>query len=1270
MAKWIFFTVLLLIGVIVAAIATFAGIAPTQIEGTNIRRTVTSNLLWGKQPVTSTVGINLTAFTACTQEKAALDIVILIDASPSMDGDPLNNALDGARAFIDLLDFTRHRVAIGVFASTVYDQIGLTDQEPALLALLARTSVSNDGTSLAAPLSFAQTELESRRRQVDSIPIVLLFSDGSANNDNDANDAAATSHQIRNFGAQVFVVGLLNNDFQQAPLEAIASSSDTLRMAPSSIELVNLFKDIGEIVNSYVLRDVRYVEPLASDNLDVMLPISTDSQESLTLGPTGISLQFDAMTRQDAANFGGFHYQIAPKRYGLVEATTAEATLDLVACSAQAIHQVLAVGPALLVLPPLPFVAPIPLLLLFLAGLPWFFGRRRKPKPSTPPERPLPSSERPLPPPMDPPLLTWLRKAEDLAEQGGVTTAGLTDTPQLIIGLGDAGRIVIQQIVERLSERVGDQWPTNLRLLHIAVANNDSKLSAQQELPRTVEQVLLRRNIGRQNVEGDHMAWSQGNSSSPRGRGRMALFTDLSHGKGESLLWEPLGRVLTNQKNITVWIVSDGFGPASGMIADVAHLIRVRVNGEIINSVRLCLATHNADWSGITTQSGKEESSFATIRELQRLQSNDETPFIYTAMQGQPELRAVHTGKLFDEIYLFDGHGEGLDEVPYDISKLPASKGVLRVIANAMLALLETPLATAFYLNEKNAQSSVSRGGAVDLESYGSVMGCAVVQAPIEQSRRLAELRLLHRALFNPSHGIFGWGNLDAEDNQTATAVTEISLSAEDRNAFHREVAVSNQSAVQFQQLLLEFLMRRMNDGRPLALRWAEVMLAWIPTQGSYPPVPLQAMRGEVQRWLQNLGSAPDSNPAMTVPSGGAPLASFSFNTPSTSSSAANVSTAKISMIQQWQNAWEAALNSFPRAGENEPEQIAWSIAEERDVFKRYLGSESERIATRIRQRTFWHWTGQPAPQLRMLILPPVALSAPHANGGTFADDIYHKPHYYSVGSDEPATLMRQLMGAVRPFSQVLRQESDVLARMLQSVAVQKRLNENASPLYAQVERGRERIASSYLRYLLTPPSLTSNLSGVQASHRLTGSDPTICILLHAQHTVRFGNMRSYSEARSAYQADPDLFVFLAEKEAARRERAARTWAARNQSLILSPAGTALLDRNVEIFDQVGKLFVCGELELSEQDGTWRVEGGQATVQPFCGSVGGLLDKMVGIGSMMAQQTAIRGLLQERTQTTSRRARLQTQLPALAASQNSNERDVAILIAWALENPE
>jgi len=1269
MKKWLFFGFLLLIAIFVAAIAAFDFAAPTQVQSPNLQRIVSSNLLWGKQPISSTVGVNLAAFTSCAQEKAALDVVILIDASGSMDGDPLNNALTGARAFIDSLDFTQHQVSMATFDDRILEQTPLTPQKSDLLALLDRVSIGPNGTSLSTPLSFARAELESRRRQFDSIPIVLLFSDGAAS---DADKAVTTSHQIQDLGGQVFVVGLRNQDFQQNSLEAIASSPDNLLVAPTSAELVKLFTDIGEIVNSFVLRDVRFVEPLSFDDWDVVLPNDGKVQDSVSIGPEGIAFQFDAMTSQDAAEFGSFHYQSTPKRYGLIKATPTESNLDLVACSAQIIHETLAVGPSLLVLPPLPFVAPILLALLLLAALPWLFGRKRI-EGQTPIKQHRDDMPHPVSSDPDPMILTWLRNAENLSEERALPGDGLANTPHLIIGLGEAGRVVMHQIVERVSERVGDRWPNNLRLLQISFPRDDGKTTTQQELPRTVEQVVLKRDIGRQNLEGDHMAWSRGNSAIPRNRGRMALFTDLSNGKNESILWEPLGRVLNNQKNITVWIISDSFGSASGVIADLAHLIRVRVNGEIVNSVRLCVATHNADWSAIASQSGKEAASFATIRELQRLQSSEETPFIYTSMSEQQELRATHRGKLLDEIYLFDGYGEKPEDgSPYDISKFPAEKGVLRVIANAMLALLETPISTAFYMNERNAQTALARGGGVDLENYGSVMGCAVIRAPIEQSRRLAELRLLHRALFDPTAGIFGWGILDAEDKQMGSPVASVSISSEDHNAFQRDVGKSARTDEYFQQLLLEYLVRRMNDGRPLALRWAEEMLKWLAGQ-NYPATPVQAVRNEIQRWSRLITEQGSSGQASASTAGRSSLASFSFDMSKTASPSARVSpTTSISLTQQWQEQWNTAKDAFPTAGENEPEQIAWTIADERTISKRYFDRESERIAARIRGRTFWHWSVQPSPQLRLVILPPVSLSAPHADGGSLADDVHRRPHAYSVGADDPVTLMRQLVAAVRPFSQALRQESGALVTMLQNADVQKRLDQNASPLYAQVERGKERVASPYMRYLLQPSSLPSDLHEVHASHRLSGSDPTICTLLHAQHSVRFGNMRSYSEARSTYQSNPDIFVFLAEQEAARRERAARGWAQRNQSLILSPTATALLDRNAEIFDLVGKLFVRGDLELSQReiDGVWMSTGTRPETQPVVGPVHDVPDKLSAIFPTSAQQAAIRQLIQERPQGTSRRARLALQLPELTASQNAGERDVAIMIAWALENPE
>lgn len=64
----------------------------------------------------------------------------------------------------------------------------------------------------------------------------------------------------------------------------------------------------------------------------------------------------------------------------------------------------------------------------------------------------------------------------------------------------------------------------------------------------------------------------------------MALFADLADGKDNSALWSPLGHVLANQNGLVIWIVADAFGSASGMIADVAHLLRVRAPVGVVAS--------------------------------------------------------------------------------------------------------------------------------------------------------------------------------------------------------------------------------------------------------------------------------------------------------------------------------------------------------------------------------------------------------------------------------------------------------------------------------------------------------------------------------------------------------------------------------------------------------------------------------------------------------------------------------------------------------------
>lgn len=1265
MAHRFFLAVLLLVLIFSALIAGYPFYIPTAVEATNLRREVSTQWMFGRQPITVTTGINLAAYADCQQEQALLDVIMLIDASGSMEGGALDDAVRAAGEFINALDLgrsDRYQISLAFFHhELIRPVVPLTDNINRLQERL--TDIQPDGgTNFVPPLIYAQSELESIRRRFGSIPIILFFSDGRPG---DSVQALEIAEQIKRGGGQIFIVGLepgrgyepLDPDY----LANLASDPSMLRITPSSSELSRLFNEIVEIVDSYVLQNVSYTELIALDQV-TLVPGSLPEGVS----PIGNGLRFstDTMTREEATAFRGFNYQVEPNRLGLVDFTAAPAVLALEACGGPMQRTDIPPGPTLLVLPILPLSLAIPFGLLLLAALPFFF----RPKPQ------ITSTPLPPPPPPTPPTPpkdafgAWLANAEDLDASAGLWERSLTNTPTLLVGLGSSGRVVLQQVAERVDERTGGNWPNNLKMLQISLPELESLTG--NPLPTQVHEVEFKRSIAKLSMSEEYMSWARENSSEIRTQGRMSLFTDLSNGKTESALWKSLNTVLTGQRNITVWLITDGFGPASGMIADIAHLLRVLTGSNIIESVRLCLAMHNADWPSRPPAHIAEAQSYATVRELQRLQLRQETQFTYTNIRNQPELRSSHQGKMLDEIYLFDGIAQATNADPYDISRLPAEKGVLRAISNALLALLEPSLSKSFYENEKNAQSQISRSGEVDPENYGSVMGCAILRAPIEPTRRIAELRLIHQALFDPQEGLWGWGILtETGESRPATAVNS-SFREEEIHSFINDIGTPSNLKIRGKELqdhLIGYLHEQMNEDDRIGLRWADGFLQALLERG-YPDTAVRPFHNQVKQWIALIGPSSQS---------GAPSAVNRRR-------AQRAGNKLAPLVHAWEQTWTDTRTKFPQSTEMEPEQFAWTLEDEPQIYRQYLSASN--MARRLRKRTFWHWNSHTDLELRLVILPP-NLSDPDGSM-TVRERLRGNLHQYTYGirahdlvdressprsgqniepvQEDAQALLNQLWLAARPFSREILQETLRLDRTLNRDETQETLNRNASPLFKPVQIGGEKIATVNRRILMPPAGSSVYLPAISRDTEVKNEDPTTCIVFHAQHVVRFGNMQAYADAREQYNPDPSLFVFPPEQQAAKREQAARR-KTRRARLIFSPQATILMTQDKDIADALGRLLVNGNLRLEPVGDKWYVQTSSQELAFLRDSLAeDLMAKVMASAQTSADRDLLLALARGRHPTSDDLSRMEEQVVRLATAEKAAIRDLAILIAEAL----
>ena len=157
-------------------------------------------------------------------------VMLLIDGSSSMAGEPLAEAQDAAREFLARCDFTAMEVGLISFASQVVMQAGLTSNVRRLYAAIHRLDAEGS-TNLADALELARGALAAD----DARRYIVLLTDGFP----DAAEAAVEQAEgAKRQGIEVVAIGMG------------AADSDYLARLASS-EAASIFVDGGELVRTF-----------------------------------------------------------------------------------------------------------------------------------------------------------------------------------------------------------------------------------------------------------------------------------------------------------------------------------------------------------------------------------------------------------------------------------------------------------------------------------------------------------------------------------------------------------------------------------------------------------------------------------------------------------------------------------------------------------------------------------------------------------------------------------------------------------------------------------------------------------------------------------------------------------------------------------------------------------------------------------------------------------------------------------------------------------
>jgi tight adherence protein B len=188
---------------------------------------------------------------------ARAGVVILVDASKSMEGAPIVKAMEAARALATRLP-DGVEVAVIAFNNTTRVLLPLTADPARIASALERTPRLAYNTHLYEAIQAGQELVAGQGLDVGSI---VVLSDGK-----DVGSKVGREQSLadaKSSGARIFAVGLKSPQFDPATLKALADTSGgTYAQAATTDDLTPIFERIGtRLSNEYVVRYESFAGP-------------------------------------------------------------------------------------------------------------------------------------------------------------------------------------------------------------------------------------------------------------------------------------------------------------------------------------------------------------------------------------------------------------------------------------------------------------------------------------------------------------------------------------------------------------------------------------------------------------------------------------------------------------------------------------------------------------------------------------------------------------------------------------------------------------------------------------------------------------------------------------------------------------------------------------------------------------------------------------------------------------------------------------------------
>jgi len=202
--------------------------------------------------------IRTSTITSCLAK--SVDVVLVIDRSGSMQGQPMEEAQRAARNFIELTQLQSDQVGLVSFSDSARLDQQLMQSESVIKQGIDNLQALGE-TNIASGIAQAQMELTSSRHNPLATRVMILLSDGRPT----AGNTLATAQVTKQAGIRIITIGL-GSQIDEDLMRSIASVESDYYPVPDASDLVTVYQAIARTLNCVTpIRTPIFTSTTASD---------------------------------------------------------------------------------------------------------------------------------------------------------------------------------------------------------------------------------------------------------------------------------------------------------------------------------------------------------------------------------------------------------------------------------------------------------------------------------------------------------------------------------------------------------------------------------------------------------------------------------------------------------------------------------------------------------------------------------------------------------------------------------------------------------------------------------------------------------------------------------------------------------------------------------------------------------------------------------------------------------------------------------------------